>query len=344
MAKQKKPDTLFDLCRASLERMQKFDVQTMPRKDHLGEELNFQDAVAPAKRLIDFYQQLSTSILEDLPDPQLQKIQSQADGDYNHFKTILDFSATQSDAGNARTAAINAVVAAYDPAFNKLYQYIAYSASKATDWQALDRKARETIQGIDDRADKLVKKLDEVNTKAADILDEIRKTAAEQGVSQQASYYKEEAEAHATAADTWFKQGVIPAAIVVAVWAIVSLFLHNIPGLNPDTGAVSFQIAVSKVLVFAVISFMLFLCSRNFLSHKHNAIVNKHRQNALMTYRALVNAAEGHATGDLVLNQAAICIFSPQSTGYAKDVTPDGATAKSVVEMLGKPLTDSTGN
>lgn len=39
----------------SLLRMQKFDVNTLPREKELGSEVNFLGAVAPAQRLIGLY-------------------------------------------------------------------------------------------------------------------------------------------------------------------------------------------------------------------------------------------------------------------------------------------------
>lgn len=82
---------------------------------------------------------------------------------------------------------------------------------------------------------------------------------------------------------------------------------------------------------------MLVLSARNFLSHKHNAIVNRHRQNALMTHRALIEAASDHGIREAIMVQAAGCIFSPQNTGYASNAsTGESANPKSVVELLSK--------
>ena len=77
---------------------------------------------------------------------------------------------------------------------------------------------------------------------------------------------------------------------------------------------------------------MLFLCARNFLSHKHNAIVNKHRQNALLTFNALVDAAKSEDRRDVVLTYAASCIFSPQDTGYAK--SSGGVSAEAPLNLI----------
>jgi len=122
-----------------------------------------------------------------------------------------------------------------------------------------------------------------------------------------------------------------------------SLFFHKIPFLAPGGVYDPVQLGISKVLIFSVIAYMLFLSARNFLNHKHNAIVNKHRQNALMTHRALVEAAVESGVREAIMIQAASCIFSPQSTGYAQSSGDgDGAAPKSIVEILSKPLTETT--
>jgi hypothetical protein len=102
------------------------------------------------------------------------------------------------------------------------------------------------------------------------------------------------------------------------MFAIASVFAHKWPFLAPANGYDAAQLAISKVLIFAVIGFMLVLAARNFIASKHNAIVNRHRYNALLTFKALADAAGSEERRDIVLNYAASCIFSPQETGYSK--------------------------
>ena len=130
----------------------------------------------------------------------------------------------------------------------------------------------------------------------------------------------------------------IKVAIGLAVYAILTLFIHKIPWLTPKSIYETVQMAISKILIFAVISYVLYLSARNFLSHKHNAIINKHRQNALMTYRALVEAAGNTPNRELILNHAAACIFTPQGTGYSTDSAAQTTLATSVIELLTKSI------
>ena len=97
-----------------------------------------------------------------------------------------------------------------------------------------------------------------------------------------------------------------------------------------------FQLVSSKLLIFAVLGYLLLLAARNYSTHKHNAVVNRHRQNALLTYRKIVEASGSAGTEDIVLAHAASCIFSPQETGFSHGKGESLAGSKSVLELMTK--------
>ena len=320
----------------SLERMQTFNTDGLPREKELGTTLNFRGAVEPAKKLIDLYKRISVNVLVDFPHSVLQQIWTQANNDYNRLTEILKFEGGQSV--DARDSLIDKIDSAYQPCFTILYPFISYSVSKTVDFQRLEAEGRAAIQSIQDNVKKITGELEKAQTEAEKVLDDIREAAAEQGVSQQAVYFQKAAKKHEDQAVKWLI-GIICLAVVMTLYAVASLFIHKIPVLEPDTISVSIQLAISKALIFAVISYMLYLCARNFLANRHNAIVNKHRQNALMTYTAIMDAAKDIEQKEVVLSQAASCIFAPQSTGYSRAEGSGAPSAKSVVELLTKPFT-----
>lgn len=125
-------------------------------------------------------------------------------------------------------------------------------------------------------------------------------------------------------------------AAALGVFAILSLFLHKIEWIKPASTAEMFQLITSKVLIFTVLGYLLIMAARNYATYKHNAVVNRHRQNALLTYRALVAAAENGGTQDIVLAHAAACIFSPQETGFTHGKGDSVGGPKSVLELMTK--------
>lgn len=185
------------------------------------------------------------------------------------------------------------------------------------DFGALERDARAAMQSAADRAAALTKELATRKQEVDKILDDVRRAAAEQGVPQQAMYFHKESLEHEKEADSW-RAATIWIAIGLATYSVLSVFFDKWTGLQPADAYSASQVAVSKVLIFAVMAYMLILSARNFLSHKHNEIVNRHRQNALLTFNALVDAAGNDEARDIVLTYAAACIFAPQETGYTK--------------------------
>ena len=194
------------------------------------------------------------------------------------------------------------------------------------------------MQSIEDKAKKITDALTGHESEAQRVLEEIRNVAAEEGVTQQAVHFRVESEHHETEAEKWRKK-TINLSWWLGAYAVVTLFLHKIPFLVPSNTYDTVQLEISKVLIFVVITYVLFLSARNFLNHKHNAILNKHRQNALMTHKALIEASGDSGVREAIMLQAASCIFSPQSTGYAgSSGSNETSSPKSMVEILSKPM------
>jgi len=170
----------------SLERMQNFDPQSLPRSKELGEKFNFNEAVQHADRLISLYKRLPVSILDDLPEDRINEIKNRANEDFTRFSDILKFDETQANAVSVRQGLIKNLINSYSGTFNVLHPFISYSLYKTADFQRLEAEARSTLQTIENQATKLNKSLQKDKEASQRILDEMRKFAAEHGVTQQA--------------------------------------------------------------------------------------------------------------------------------------------------------------
>jgi len=327
----------YEEAEKSLNRVQNFDASALSRVDALGTEFNFLDAVSPAEKIIALFQQFPTQYLKDLPPRQAQTLQSQADAAYSLFEEILKFDPKRGDAYAHRTNLIENLKNQFDPIFTQLMGLISYGSSRMRDFSAIEREARAAAQAAKDRADEAAKGLEEQQAEAQRILEEVRRVAAEQGVAKQATYFSDEGAEHEKQAEKW-RWLTIYSAIGLGVYAAISATFHRWPLLVPTGPYDAFQLGLSKVLIFGVIAYMLFLCAKNFLAHKHNAIVNRHRYNALLTFNALADAANGPENRDIVLTHASGCIFSPQETGYAKG-NPHESTA--IIQALPRVLSPS---
>lgn len=313
MAQPQEP--LIQQTKKSLKRMQQFDTSKLPRTEELGSAMSFQDAVEPANRLLDLYKQLAVEALDQFPDDVLQHIKQQADSNFNILDSVLKFTAGHSK--GERDYQVQQISDAYQPAFQSLHPYISYSTRTTTDFSRLERDARAHLQSAKDSTDALQAELKKQRDEMEVALNVVRKTAEEQGVSQQAIYFKNSADEYQKASFRWLiATGVLTVAL--ALYAVATLFLHKWLYLAPTNVYETAQLAVSKVLVFVTLSFVLLLSAKNYLANRHNAVVNRHRQNALVTYRVLVESAGDKANRDVVLAKAADCIFTAQPTAFSK--------------------------
>lgn len=318
----------------ALKRIQEFDVKSLAREDDLGRQMNFSAALIPAERLVNLYKRIPLSSLEDFSDSQLSTITQQAQADFNTFDQILSFDSTVSNASDTRSNLIANLNARRDQVFESLWNFVSYGIARSTDTLLIETQARAAIQSIKDGAAKLTDDLSAAKGEADSALLEIRKVAAEQGVSQQAIHFKSEADSQEDLAKVWLRYTLYFAS-AVGLFALASLVLHKIPWIRPESSLEAMQLVTSKFLIFAVLGYLLLMASRNYSTHKHNAVVNRHRQNALLTYKALVEAS-GESAQDIVLAHAASCIFSPQETGFSNGRSESSAGSKSVLELMTK--------
>lgn len=321
--------------RKSLERIQEFDTTRLPRLEDLGKDLNFSAVVEPANRIINLFRQFPSQYLQELPDGRQRDIKNQADSFFNHLTQIEKFDPKTPDAFAQRNALIQSARDQYEGYFNALAPQIAYGSSRLRDYSALEREARSAIQASKDQADQITKQLESSKEEIDRILADTRKAAAEQGVTQQAAYFKSESDLHNSEAEKW-RSITVWTAIGLVGYSAASIALHKIPWLTPTDNYAAFQLAASKVLIFIVIAYMLVLSARNFLSHKHNEIVNRHRQNALLTFQALVDAAGQKEAQDVVLSYASACIFAPQETGYTKTTGAMPEVPSNIIQSVPK--------
>lgn len=320
---------------ASVERMQTFDVGTLPRVEELGRDLSFTDAVEPATRLIELYKRISIGVLKDFPDEELVRIKKLADADYAILNRVLEFQVQGTpNPDQVKMEIVQQIHKRYHPTFTNLRDIISYSAIRTTDYKNIEHEARGVFQGIKDQAAAITRSLNQSKTDAENVLDEVRKVAAEQGVSQQAIYFREESEYHSQLAKNWLI-GTIIAAIILGLVSIGFLFVHRWGWIDPSNKYEVIQLIASKVFIFATLTYLLYLCGKNYSGHKHNSILNKHRQNALMTFKAMTEAGESQQCKEIVIAQAAYCMFSPQDTGYIK-VVPGDNSMKTFVESIPK--------
>lgn len=196
--------------------------------------------------------------------------------------------------------------------------------------------------------------LAEARSKAEDLLGEIQEfkkasqdATRELGISQHSIHFKNQADEHWRWSFAWLAAAAVAvAATTFFGWANYEhadqLLTDARNGRIKDLpNGLLLQIAVAKLIVFSLALSATVWCAKVYRSHRHNYVVNRHRQNALSSFQTFVTSAGDDAqTKNAVLIQATQSIFAQQPTGY---VSAEGETAgpTQLIEMV-KTVSQST--
>ena len=318
----------------ALEFVQTFDPNSLGRSSDLGKYLNFEEIVPAAEELIGIYKQIPITVLKELASGLLDIIIGQAQIDTKLFEQITTFESTAPNASVARDQLINAFKQRRDNLFQNVFNIVSYANAQYTDIKKIKKDADEAIKTIKKSTDEVIGQLEKNKTESDKVLSAIRQTAGEQGVSQQAIYFKSEAANEETQAETWLSK-IYWLTGIISTYVIANLLMHKCSWLAPSSSYEVVQFTSSKLLIFGFLAYLLILSARNYSAHKHNAVVNRHRENALLTYKTLVEAGNEESTQDIVLAYAAACIFSPQETGFTNNKN-ELSGSKSILELITK--------
>ena len=291
-----------DELRSELGKLNSLDANELVRADELGQDSDFQDGLPYFQRSLRLFRDLSEVNLDMLSNRRLQSLSSAAQEARKLLSEFEDspLSTHPKTRSQHRNHLIHRLRHLYNSWYTEVAPVIAYSA-----WQ-------------DTNIDRLEQ--------------DIRSVAAKVGVAHHARHFKNEAEQHAKIAKTWLGV-VIGLAIATVVLAVGNVYfaLKTTDLGTPQT----IQLTVAKVLLFSLLFGALVWAGRVYRSHRHNFVVNQHRQNALTSFETFATAASDDQTKGAVLIEATRCIFSPQTSGYADSSATDPATPRTMEIIRG---------
>ena len=310
------------------------DPKALARTSDLSPDINFKDAVPHFEEMLDLCKQLSQRDISRLTVHELRAITGACTKLSNLVQQVREFNLNQNTPGDVCKSIIVAVGSAYDDVMSPLLLPLAFTATQATDYAKIEREAKGYHATMKTEAENLSAFIESARSEAESALAAVKEQAAEAGVSTNAQIFVVDAQKHHDLAQGWLKATIWMAVgtFVAATAALVTAFVYH-----PDDLAASIQYIVAKLLVLSILSFGVLGCARNYKSQKHNETLNKHRANALMTFRAFVEGTSDVRVKDAILMQAAQAAFSNRPTGFDAPER-DSQTINPVVEILGKGL------
>lgn len=320
--------------RKLLAELAEIKASSLARTEDLSKGINFSEAVPYFEEMLDIIKQLNQRDITRLAIAQLNQIITGCNQLSKLIKSVNDFDLNQNTPANVCEGIINTIKNAYDTIMEPLTIPLAYTATQATDYAKIEREAKGYHSTMKEEAEGFKKTLESYKNEAEKALSAVKEQAAEAGVSTNAQIFLADSAAHAVVAKTWLKATITISSITLLV-TIGFLFVSF--KYKPETTAVAIQYAISKIILLSTLSFGIFWCAKNYKSSKHNETLNKHRANALMTFRAFVEGSEDPTIKDAILLQTSQAAFSNRPTGY-ENQEKEAQAISPVVEILGRSL------
>ena len=161
-------------------------------------------------------------------------------------------------------------------------------------------------------------------------LEVLKEAQVQRSTAQQSDFFGKEAEKCDAEASRWGKW--VLAAIVAFIVCAIAVWRAS----DSEDVADGFALALTlgnRALLFIALGYGVFFCAKNYMANRHNAVVNRHRQNALETYLAVADAVKDQKHRDTVLAYAAQCVYVPQDSGFARRNSGSEISADTIIRL-----------
>ena len=329
--------TLRNTLALAIDGVIKTDIEDLVQTSRLGNEMDFRELRPLFEKTILLFQALSTANLDFATETRLQRLANDATGIKNEFDQFKTFPPSQLPNRRAR-------IDQYKRRFEEVYESVApvLGVSQHANLEQYEARAKASLNLLEEDRGKFDSQKAEMERELKETLLKAKETAQKVGIAAHAAYFRTESREHENGAKIWLVITVLlaVATAIFAGWNYRRTFAlleapPQLTGTSPTAlpaGAIV-QLAIAKFIIFSVMFSAVLWAARIYRAHRHNYVINKHRQNALSTFEAFAKAAGDSETKNAVLLQATQCIFSPQSTGYLGQ-EKDSEGHSSILEII----------
>lgn len=285
------------------------DIKKLTRPE-LGEEVNFSSGKESFQNIFNLLLPLIGRDISNAPRESLKKFEGELSSLLSDFSNIAKFSLAQS---NSPVRSRDQMVASLKNRYYNLFESMQPILTFLLFYDNSTNRSTQEISNYIKASKELKESSESIYEEIKEILESSRKAVGSIGVSQFSEIFKGEYEHHKKIARHWLIATICVMAALISAGCGFLFFANH----GAENAPYLIQLTVTKLLVLTVLFYALNLCSKNYKSHTHNSILNKHRQNALNTFETFVKASgDDGQTKNAVLLEATRTIFANQQTGY----------------------------
>ena len=234
------------------------------------------------------------------------------------FKRIVSFKPSETpNPQDTRNNWANEVKQAYKDSFNYII-FLDVFRSQAKGAQA-------KFSSLNTEAKRALQDIEKARGEALELVETLRKTTSKAPLYKYLGIYEKQYEHYRNLAYGSLAVSVVLIVIlVIGYFTVGNSFAESIVKVTTNQQIIA--LVFTKLFFFFVIFFILQQAIRNYMANMHQAVLNKHRENSLKVFDAMVKGATGDDTSDEVLSYLSKSIFDSGDTGFfpGKDSSRDG--------------------
>lgn len=317
-----------------------FSIEKVVGEARLGPSLCFREARPTLESLVDFMDKLRSIDGTGLPE----RLQSAVTSDLQEAIAVLtqmQNTKTENVISNpGYTSGLTQQIRnTYDKLVTSSVPVILYSALSSSGIENLLQSVLSLKKDIQEK----VEAQNSIVEQAKDLLSKQKEFSAQIAITGYGTLFATEAKKHADAAKYW----LIAAGILAGATAIFAginyysaneLLMYTIGAAHTEAqtipATILIQFTLAKVVLFTIGLSAAYWAARVYRSHNHNAVVNRHRANALTSFQAFADKATETDVRNAVLLQTTACIYAPQPSGFSGSGDSDGESPLKILEIV----------
>lgn len=324
----------FSEIELKIEQLKRLDMNDYAREKELGSTYTFAPIIPELVKVQDFFLKIPLSKIEDLPNAHTHLIVKNVDNFIQWLSRIKTFNAGSNNAIRERNAIIENINRLYQGIFGELYPIVNYLKVENLNVTEIETEAQRVLKETEKRNAALIREISDQSEKADQIVQSIQQTAAKAGVSKEAEHFLIASNEHKTIAKRWLIASVCLSVLVLLTGGLYIWLGYSQSGKGANLSD-AMQLIFAKGVVIGIEVTLVLACIKNYMASRHNQVVNKHRYNALLTYKAFAEATDNIDKKDTILSHAAVCIYGARDTGFSKGANQNAMPATG---LMGVPV------
>ncbi len=231
----------------------------------------------------------------------------------NQLKAITTFNPAVQNAQQNFQSYIYTTGTQYDALFSIIAPIVSYTRLNNLD--TLSDIFSSLFREVKESANSQISAIETMKIEADRILEGIKKAAGVSGVANHAGHFVAEAKSHKIGKNIWLAvTGLLAVGLLATCWHFVQ---NPMAIAKEETILQVVPKVLPKLIFFSILYYSIIWAGRQYKTHYHNYVVNRHRVNALSTFETFVNAANNdEQTQNAILLKTTESIFSQQPTGF----------------------------